>query len=223
MRLIIPLALVALVLAGCTSAATPAPPTTTRTRTVVTGTVTETLPAPDPSTYNPPKPRAVRPLPPGRKPPAGQLEKLCPYIRSGVSQDPTNKPNVADIEGSHVYRTTVLTGLQPVGCRFFFYAPPYEAIADIEPHTFATTTAAYNAMVRTARAGHAVQGLPNFAPKAAPGVDGISYRTRFFARDGVRDWAFVFAKGRSMVVVHTEEKTTSRNAVDIARAIVGKF
>ena len=190
---------------------------------MVTGTVTETLPAPHPSTYHPPKPHAVRPLPPGRKPPAGQTEKLCPYIRTGVDQDPSSKPNMADLQGNRIYRTTVLTGLHPVGCRFYYYAPPYQAVADIEPHSFATEKAAYNAMVRTARAGHAVQGVPNFAPKAAPGVDGISYRTRFFAQDGARDWAFVFAKGDVTVVIHTEEKTTSQNALNIARAIVSTF
>ena len=61
--------------------------------------------------------------------------------------------------------------------------------------------------------------MPNFVP----GVDGISFRTSFFGPDGAQDWAFVFAKGPVLVVVHTEEQTTSLNALLIAQAIVAKF
>ena len=119
-------AALSIVLAGCTSSspAPAAPSDVTHTRTVV-ATATPT--------YTPPPARTVTPRPPGSSLPAGEVERRCPYIASTPQDDP--KVNVADIEGDHVYRTTVLTRLHPVGCRFYFYAPPYEAIADIVPRT----------------------------------------------------------------------------------------
>ena len=56
-----------------------------------------------------------------------------------------------------------------------------------------------------------------------PGVDGVCFRTKFFGPDGGRDWAFVFAKGRTLVVVRTQRTDTSRNAVYLAQAIAAKF
>ncbi len=80
--------------------------------------------------------------------PAGEVEGTCPYI---------SNDDLADAEGDHVYRTSTLVNLKPVGCRFYFYAGPFEAISDILPATFATPTDAYNAMVATGcgRHGHA--------------------------------------------------------------------
>ena len=126
---------------------------------------------------------------------------------------------MADIEGDHVYRTTVLTGLKPVGCRFYFYAGPFEAIADIIPRVFASAAEAHNAMVLTARAGTEPIAQPNIAP----GVDAIQYRTAFFGQDGSRDWACVFAKGRVMVIVHTQRTDEASSALYLARAIEAKF
>jgi hypothetical protein len=202
-----------LVLAGCTSSGTPSPSTSTNTRTV-TDTAT-----PSGSTFTPAPARAVRPLPPGVKPHRGERERRCPYIRTGLNQDSGGGVNVADIEGDRIYRTTVITTDHPVGCRFYFYAPPYEAVADIRPTTFATSTDAFNAMVRTAEAGRNQITERNFVP----GVTGICYQTRFFGPDGRRDWAFVFAKGKVMVVVHTQRSDTSRNALYLGKAIAGKF
>ncbi|MEO6885798.1 MAG: hypothetical protein ABI232_05865 [Jatrophihabitantaceae bacterium] len=127
--------------------------------------------------------------------------------------------NVADIEGDHVYRTTVLTGLKPVGCRFYFYAGAYEAIADIVPTTFTTSVQATNAMILTSRAGTEAIGKKAIVP----GVDAVLYRTRFFGEDGARDWACVFAKGKVMVVVHTQRTDTSLNALLLAKAVAPKF
>src|SRR5690348_4397225 len=166
--------------------------------------------------------RAVAPLPFGAKTPKGEVERRCPYIRTGLNEDQSyggNGDNVADIEGDRIYRTTVLTGFKPVGCRWYFYAPPYEAIADIEPHRFATARNAHDALVLTARLGTEEISNPSFAP----GVDGILYRTTFFGQDGRRDWAFAFAKGRVLVVVHTQRKDTSLNAFLLGQAVVGKF
>lgn len=194
-----------LALAGCTATATPTAPPGTHT------TVRTLTAAP---THIPRPARTVDPQPPGSTLPRGEVEKRCPYIASTPEQD--RKVNVADIEGDHVYRTTVLTRLKPVGCRFYFYAPPYEAIADIVPRRFATALDAHNAMVLTAtRTGSDAMGRPDIAP----GVDAVLFRTRFFGPDGARDWACAFAKGRLMVVVHTQRADTSLNALLLAKAI----
>lgn len=208
------LAAVALALTACTSsAATPEPRVSTR-----TSTATHTRP-PSTGTFTPPKPAAVRPLPPGAKPPRGEKERGCPYIRTGLNVDAGGGVNLADLEGDRVYRNTVLTNRHPVGCRFYFYAPPYEAIAEIRPYTLGTPVQAYNAMIATAKTGHDLITERDFVK----GVDGINFQTRFFGVDGNRDWAFVFAKGKHMVIVYTQRTDTSRNALYIAKAIAGKF
>lgn len=205
-------AALSVLLAGCTRGSTVVTTTTDRT---VTATVSRT--ATPAQTFRPRPATTVAPLPPGTNPPAGEVEKPCPYIASTPEQDPD--VNVADIEGDHVYRTTVLTRLTPVGCRFYFYAGPFEAIADIVPRTFATGTEAYNAMVLTGKAGGQVMGQKDIVP----GVDGVLFRTKFFGPDGDRDWACAFAKGRVMVVVHTQRTDTSQNALYLAQAIAKKF
>lgn len=214
-RLLVPVlagtALTAL-LSACTSGGTDAP-SSDRT---VTSTVTKTRSASS-KPFTPAPATTVAPLPPGARPGNGEVEKPCPYIASTPEQNPD--VNVADIEGDHVYRTTVLRKLKPVGCRFYFYAGPYEAVADIVPRTFATAKDAHNAMVLTAQAGTDAMGQPDIVP----GVDGVLYRTKFYGPDGDQDWACVFAKGKVMVVVHTQRKDTSRNALYIAQAIAPKF
>jgi hypothetical protein len=211
------LALVGLaaLLAACTSAAPtqPAPSEITQTRTVIE---TRTPPAPTP-TFRPRPARSVVPLLPGSKPARGEVEKACPYLKSTQGEDP--KRSFAVLEGDRIYRTTVLTRLKPVGCRFYFWAPPFEAIGDIVPRRFATATDAHNAMVLTAEAGHEVESKPDFVH----GLDGVLYRTQFFGPDGNRDWAFVFAAGRTMVIVHTQRMDTSLNALLIGRAIARRF
>jgi hypothetical protein len=215
----IALAVLSTLLTACTSNTNSAPTSTIVT--TLTSTQVHTITAP-PSTIGPvatfvPKPaRTVSPLPPGASPAKGQVEKRCPYIVSSPDQ---GKPDVADIDGSHVYRTTRLTKTKPVGCRFYFYASPYQAIADIVPRKFASATAAYNAMVLTGKAGKQAQGKKNLVP----GVDAVLYRTKFFGPDGADDWACVFAAGATMVIVHTDRNDTSLNALLLARAVAGAF
>lgn len=205
----------ALAIAGCSSGGAQPRPTSPATHTIVQ-TVT---PPPASITYTPAPATSVHPLPPGAKPRAGEVAKPCPYIKAGLNQEPASGPNVADIEGDRIYRTTILTRLQPVGCRFYFYAPPYEAVADIVPTTFPSARAAHNAMVLTAQAGRRAQARPDFVA----GVDGILYQTRFFGRDHGADWAFVFAKGPVMVVVHTQQTNSPLNAELLAKAVVNRF
>lgn len=203
-----------LALAGCTSSGKAAP-SSGGTRTM-TSTVTSTR---DTGTdFRPPRASSVKPLPPGSKTPKGEKDGICPYIRTGLNQYPTSEPNVANIEGNRIYRTTRLTTLKPIGCRFYFIGPPYNPTADIRPQTFATAEKAYNAMILTARAGRQAMTYPNFAP----GVTGISYRTKFDEGEGYKDWAFVFAKAKVVVVVHTSQPI-SANARYLAKAIAAKF
>ncbi len=173
--------------------------------------------SPPAPSFTPAPARTVAPLPPGKKPAVGEVARRCPYIASSPEQNP--RTNVADIVGSHVLRTTVLTRSHPQGCRFYFYAPPYEAIADIQPRTFGTPSEAYNAMVRTGTAGGEVRGVRDLVP----GVDAVLYRTRFFGPDGAQDWACAFAAGRTLVVVHTQSSETSLNARNLAQAIAPRF
>jgi hypothetical protein len=170
-------------------------------------------------TYVPPPAKDLPYLAVGAKPHKGEVEKLCPYIRTGKNMDPTDKPNVADIEGSRIYRTTVITTTTPHGCRFWYYGGNY-ATADIVPKTFASDIDAHNAMVLTARAqGTDLDSRTNIAP----GVDAVLFRTKFYDQDKGQDWACAFAKGKVMVVVRTARVDTSRNALYLAQAIVDKF
>ena len=73
--------------------------------------------------------------------------------------------------------------------------------------------------MKTAQAGTNLAVTKNFVP----GVDGIRYQTRFFGPDGEKDWAFAFAKGKVMVVVHTQQNDASLNGALIGKAIVDKF
>ena len=197
-----------LVLAGCTKSTHEATGTTT-----LRHTTTQTIAAPSTvtSNYAPPPASPVAPLGRSNAPmPAGETEATCPYISDTA---------LADAEGDHVYRASQLTTTTPVGCRFYFYSSPFQAIADIVPTTFADATSARNAMVATAAAGTAgfsVTGL-------VPGVDAILYKTAFNPTDGANDWACVFAKGPVMVVVHTQQTNVSFNARAIATMVAPRF
>jgi len=161
----------ALLLGGCTKSHPVATDTT------VTQTVTHTRSAP-PGTAVPV--HTVAPLSPGQAPAKGEVEKPCPYIHSNFTD---GTPNVADLEGDRVYRTTVITTTNPVGCRFYFWASPYEAVADILTQRFPSAAQAQAAMLATARAGRSAENVPNLVP----GVNGAAYQTSFFGPDGGRD------------------------------------
>jgi hypothetical protein len=205
-----------LTLAACTSSSSPPGGSTSTHTNVVVHTNTPSV-----SQFTPPPAATVHSLPYGAKTPNGEKDARCPYIKTGLDQDYdySGDVNLANLEGDRVYRTTRLLRYHPVGCRFYFYSGPYEAIADIRPYTFKTAVDAYNAMVRTAEAGREPIAEKGFVR----GLTGICFRTKYFAPDGFKDWAFVFAKGKRMVVVYTQRKDTSRNALYIGRAIAAKF
>lgn len=195
-------------LAGCTSKKGTANGGTT-------STVTRTKSASAPAVHVAAA-KTVAPLPPGVAPAAGEVERPCPYILSSQNQGPNS---MADLEGDRIYRTTVLTTMKPVGCRFYFWSGPYEAVAEIATKRYASPTVARAAMIATAKVDKGAQGYPNLLPK----IDAISYRTKFFGPDASRDWACVFVKGTLMVTVRTQRSDTSLNARLIAKAIAAKL
>jgi hypothetical protein len=216
---------VAVGLGACTSgggATAPSSPQPAGTVTTVVGTRTV---APPPTTYTPPAPATRAPYRGKNALARGEKPGRCPYIQTGLDQDQHPGPvNLADIEGDRVGHTTVLTNLDPVGCRFYFAYGGYEgvaheAIAEIRPQRLASATAAHNAMVLVARTGRQQYAVHNLIP----GVDGIGFRTKFFGPDGDKDWAFAFARGRVMVIVYTQVTVSSSNARYLAQAIAAKF
>ena len=199
-----------LIVAGCSKRAVKVTTTTTSTQEVTT-TQTLTSPAVAGGSYTPPPATAVAALGSANAPmPAGEKEGTCPYIAN---------LDFADTEGDRVYRTAVLTTTTPVGCRFYFWSSPFQAIGDIVPTTFATATQAYNAMVATGTAGAATFGVKDIVP----GVDGVLYQTAFNPHDGSKDWACTFAKGNIMVTIHTQQTNTSQDARNLAVLLAPKF
>lgn len=197
-----------LALAGCTAKSSPSSNDTTITQTV-TNTRTTSGGGKAIALTN------VATLPPGQNPPKGEVEKACPYIASTPDENPN--VNVADFEGDHVYRTTVLTGMNPVGCRFYFYAPPYEPVADITTYRFSSAVVANNSLVLTAR--HDTEA---FNKSIATGVTGVLFRAKLNPEDGGQDWSCGFVKGDVVVIVRTRQNV-SFNAGEIAGAIAAKF
>jgi hypothetical protein len=198
----------ALTLSACTKSKTPAPIDTTVTQTV-TGTRTTTAPG-KAITFS-----FAAQLPPGAGPAKGELEKPCPYIASSPDQNPN--VNVADIEGDHVYRTTQLVDMKPVGCRFYFYAGPYEPVADITTYRFASAAEATTSLSLTAR-----KDAEAFTKSLGHGITGVLFRAKLNPEDGGNDWACGFVKGNLVIVVRTRQNV-SFNAGEIAKAIVTKF
>lgn len=151
------------------------------------------------------------PAPPAstKRSPVREVDGACPYI---ATQD------LADKVGSRVGRTTVLTST-PRGCKFYLPFADFHAVAQITGTLYPNATTAHNAMVRIAAKGSQQIGYPSLAP----GVEGITFRTAFYAPDGKRDWACTFRKGRTVVLVNTDQNDTSFNARAIAIAISKKF
>jgi hypothetical protein len=203
------LALLALpvLVAGCTSASPRVRDTT------VVHTVTSTVPAARPTTtpaFTPAPATTVVGLPPGAAPPRGEREANCPYIST---------QNAAETEGNRIYRTTIITGTNPVGCRFYFWCCDFHATMDIVPQTLGSALEAYNAMVRTGEAGSNAIGVRALVP----GVSAVLYQTKFYGPDGPTDWACTFAKGTRLVTVRTNQNDVSFNAKQLATLIAARF
>lgn len=197
-------------LAACTSGGKPDVQDSTHTSTTTATTHRPRPSSSKPVPFTPGAATTVVGLPPGQQPPKGEKEGTCPYI---------SNQDAADTEGNRIYRTTLVTTLHPVGCRFYFWCCDYHATMDIVPRTFATPTDAYNAMVRTGQAGSSVTGIDSLIK----GVSAVLYQTKFYGPDGATDWACTFAKGKVMVTVNTNQNDVSFNAKSLAQLIAPKF
>jgi hypothetical protein len=134
-----------------------------------------------------------------------EIARACPYISN-------NDEQIA--EGKKVGRSTVLT-TSPVGCRFYLAYPDYHAVAEITAKKYPTELSAFNTVARTG--GSTAESTPGVGDGA------VLYRTRFYKSDGNRDWACIFAKGKTVVTVHTDAAMSSVDARNVAVAIVDKF
>jgi hypothetical protein len=196
-------------IAACTPASSPSTLDTTATRTI-TRTPSATF------TFRPAPARSVAALPVGAPVPSGEREASCPYI---AGRHDEGAGSIANLEGNRVGRITTLTGLHPVGCRFYFAYAPGRPVADIQPRTFDDPAAARDALIRTALTGTDIQPQRTLSD----GSRAVLFRTRFYGPDGNADWACAFVAGRVLVVVRTERKDQSFSALQIADAIASRF
>lgn len=128
----------------------------------------------------------------------------CPYISAQA---------FADAEGDRVGRVTVLQ-TRPVGCRFYFQYDSSQLIGEITIVVFGTSTEAYNAMVLSAKGHPEVQSYPDVGDGA------VAFQTPL---RGNPAWQCVFARGRSVVTVRTQQPYPALNAVNLAREIAPKI
>jgi hypothetical protein len=195
----------ALLLVGC-SRSTPPPVVTTTVVTTVVSSPAKPTPTP---TFRPAPASYVQVLPGDGSLPAGQVAGDCPYLDTQTAMD---------IEGNRVGQTA-LSAAKPTACTFYYAYAPVRATLQIAPMRFTTATDAYNAMVLTGEAGSEIDSRRGIVS----GVDAVLYRTKFYQPDGGRNWACSFAKGTTMVTVRTDRTDTSYNALQLAKAIAGKF
>ncbi len=188
----------AALLAGCDGGQHEPARTSTHT---TTQTLTKTAPR------STPRNEPTGAIPDGR---ISTVESDCPYL--SVTDASTEEGNRID------KRYVLMARGKVVGCRFMFWTDAY-AVLEITKHTYASSDAAYNAMIRIGQRGgnsHGVKGL-------VPGVDAMLYQTRFYAVDGATDWACTFAKGTTVVTVKTAQNNVEFNAREIAKSIAPKF
>jgi hypothetical protein len=134
-----------------------------------------------------------------------EVDRACPYISNSDEE-------IA--EGKRVGRSTVLTS-SPVGCRFYLAYPDYHVVTQITVKKYASALAAFNLVARTGGA----------TAESTPGIgDGaVLYRSKFYTPDGDQDWSCIFAKGKTVVTIHTDELHSSIDARNVALRIVSKF
>ena len=188
------------VLAGCSSGSAGSPAGSSRSTATgspsgLAGGAGETAPS---TVFNTPLPSLSTPH--GVREVAG----TCPYISAQA---------FADAEGDRVGRVTVLQS-RPVGCRFYFQYVPSQLIGEITVEVFRTPTEAYNAMVLSSRGHPEVQSYPDVGDGA------VAFQTPL---RGSPAWQCVFARGRSVVTVRTQQPYPALNAVNLAREIAPKF
>lgn len=139
--------------------------------------------------------------------PAGPVREVagdCPYITGH---------DLAQIEGDRFGHSTILT-TTPVGCRFYWQYDDNAIITEITVKTYPTATAAYNAMVLTAK------GHPEVVSDADIGAGAVAVKAPL---QGTLTWQCTFTKGRHVVTAHTRQESPSFNARTLARQVATKF
>ncbi len=134
-----------------------------------------------------------------------EVKKACPYLSNQAE---------AIAEGKAVGRSTQLT-TKPVGCRFYLAYPDYHVVTEINVKAYPSELSAFNTVARTG--GSTAESTPGIGDGA------VLYRTAFYKPDGNQDWSCIFAKGKIVVTVHTDELHSSVDARNVAAAIVSKF
>ena len=142
----------------------------------------------------------------------------CPY----VGQD-----YVRDTIGMRLGRITVLRSAdRPVGCRFYAlqgsslhsseHLPgPNQPAVEITTRRFASSTAAHNAFVRTARAGANPQQVD-----LGGGTVGVCFQTAFYAKDHGTDWACATSRGSTSLLVRTVVTSPALNAKLVTQRVL---
>lgn len=156
--------------------------------------------------------RVVAPKPPTSSVAVQQRDGVCPWIATQTA---------ADLEGNRIGQVIVSRrGSVVLGCEFHFDTNwgPDRVTLRITATSYGDSVAARNAMIRLGLAGRNASGQPSIAP----GVDGIRYQTELDASDATPDWAFSFAKGRTVVTVKTDQDR-STNAYNIGLALLSEF
>jgi len=136
----------------------------------------------------------------------------------------------AEDVGVRIGRITVQSSAgRTVGCRFHAdQDPAYRAsehlpgpnqpVLQIASTRYRDPPSAHNAMVRLARAG-----ANAYTANLAPGIEGISFQTRFDPADGGTDWAYTFRKKNTVVIVTTIQRDTAFDARSVAADISARF
>lgn len=153
--------------------------------------------------------------------PTTTVDASCPYLDTA---------SAASDVGVRMGRVAVLsTGGSPIGCRFYAdQDPAYQAsehlpgpnqpVLQIVSSRYADPTAAHNALARLAAAG-----ANAYRSDLSAAMEGVSYQTVFDPADGKQDWAYVYRKATTVIVVTTIQRDTAFNAHAVAMAIADRF
>lgn len=140
------------------------------------------------------------------------------------------KQAAANDLGMRLAKEQVLTsGGKQIGCEFFAIQDsplhtserlpgPDQPVLRITSARYASAVEAHNAMVLLAEAGTNPQQV-----RIASGNIGLAFQTDFYPKDNGTDWACAFSIGTTLALVYTVATSTSLNAIEIARAVAGKF
>lgn len=140
------------------------------------------------------------------------------------------KQTAAGDLGMRLAEERVLTsGGKQVGCEFFAIQDsqlateerlpgPNQPVLRITSARYAGAVGAHNAMVRLAEAGTNPQQV-----KITASNIGLAFQTDFYPKDHGTDWACAFTVGSTLVVVHTVVTSPSLTVKDIARTVFRKF